>query len=48
MTATGNQVSGAGAISLNSQPQTKVYVVESDIRRVQNRVEVIENNARIG
>ena len=48
MTATGNQVSGAGAVSLNSQPQTKVYVVESDIRRVQNRVEVIENNARIG
>lgn len=48
MTATGNQVSGAGAISLNSQPQTKVYVVESDITRVQNRVEVIENNARIG
>ena len=48
MTAAGNQVSGAGAISLNSQPQTKVYVVESDIRRVQNRVEVIENNARIG
>lgn len=48
MTATGNQVSGAGAVSLNSQPQTKVYVVESDIRRVQNKVEVIENNARIG
>jgi hypothetical protein len=48
MAATGNQVSGAGAVSLNSQPQTKVYVVESDIRRVQNKVEVIENNARIG
>ena len=48
MTATGNEVSGAGAISLSSQPNNKVYVVESDIRRVQNKVEVIENNARIG
>lgn len=48
MTAAGNEVSGAGAISLSSQPNNKVYVVESDIRRVQNKVEVIENNARIG
>lgn len=48
MAATGNEVSGAGAISLSSQPNNKVYVVESDIRRVQNKVEVIENNARIG
>lgn len=46
--AVGREVSGAGAISLGSQPNSKVYVVESDIRRVQNKVDVIEQNSKIG
>jgi hypothetical protein len=46
--ATGTTVQGAGDININSQGQRqRVYVVESDIRKVSNRVDVIESNSTI-
>jgi len=42
-------VQGAGDVTLGPKPvPQKVYVVESDIRNVQNKVSVIERNSTIG
>jgi hypothetical protein len=47
--ALATQVQGGGDITLGAKPiPQKVYVVESDIRTVQNKVNVIENNSIIG
>lgn len=47
--ALATQVSGAGDVTLGPKPvPQKVYVVESDIRSVQNKVAVIDRNATIG
>ena len=47
--ALATQVQGAGDVTLGPKPvPQKVYVVESDIRGVQNKVAVIDRNATIG
>lgn len=47
--ALATQVQGAGDVTLGPKPvPQKVYVVESDIRSVQNKVAVIDRNAKIG
>lgn len=47
--ALATQVQGAGDVTLGPKPiPQKVYVVESDIRSVQNKVSVIERNSTIG
>lgn len=47
--ALATQVQGAGDVTIGSKPvPQKVYVVESDIRSVQNKVGVIDRNATIG
>lgn len=47
--ALATQVSGSGDVTLGPKPvPQKVYVVESDIRGVQNKVAVIDRNATIG
>lgn len=47
--ALATQVQGGGDVTLGAKPiPQKVYVVESDIRTVQNKVSVIENNSKIG
>lgn len=47
--ALATQVQGAGDVTLGPKPvPQKVYVVESDIRSVQNKVAVIDRNATIG
>lgn len=46
--AQGTNVQGAGNINLNTQPtSTRVYVLETDIRNTQKRVDTIQSNASL-